>query len=55
MTGETLDKVFERAAELNPSGEVGIESFRSVLDACQADEIKAAIAEQGRKSLAGPA
>lgn len=46
MTGETLDKVYGRAAALHPNGEVGIETFRTVLDAFQAEQIKAGIADR---------
>ena len=49
MTGDTLDKVFDKAAELHPHAEVGIEAFRTVLDAYQADQIKSAMAD--RKTL----
>ena len=40
MSDETFQQVWEVAAQDNPDGQCSVESFRSVLDACQALDIQ---------------
>jgi hypothetical protein len=39
MTGQTFDEIWEVAASRHPRGEVSVESFRNVLDLCQANQV----------------
>ncbi|XP_064646873.1 EF-hand domain-containing family member B-like [Lineus longissimus] len=39
MTGQTFEEIWAVAASRHPKGEVSVESFRNVLDMCQANQI----------------